>query len=388
MNNKVKIIFLSQVAGEIVFELSEIISEEIGETIFITGSGYKEIDRKLTIIDAPKYDNRSYFLRVWTWILYLLFTIFVLIRIKGRAILIISSNPPFLPLVGYIFKKFRGWQYIVRVLDVYPDVISQNGLIKKENVFYKLWASLNRLVNRHADHVISLGYVMANRISQYMEHDKKVIVLPDWVNVEKFKPIFKEQNWFANKYFKKNDLNIVYAGNLGLTHDVKTLFDGIKLLQNEKGITFTIVGGGVHKEDAINNANIFSNLNYLPYQPKDTLPYLLSSADVAIICMGKESEGISMPSKLYYSMASGSAILSISSKNNDLKDIVDESNCGINIDNGDIKGFIDAVMKFNNNNEFLEACQENSRNIILTKFSSHIIIPKYLAILNDMLKHE
>ena len=133
MQNKEKVIFLSQVAGEIVFELSEIISQEIADTVFITGSKYKKKSEKLSVINAPKYNNSSYFSRFYTWFFYIFFVIFKLLKIKGKPILIISSNPPLLPLVGFMFKKLFDWTYIVRVLDVYPDAINQKQIISKNN---------------------------------------------------------------------------------------------------------------------------------------------------------------------------------------------------------------------------------------------------------------
>lgn len=383
MKNKEKIIFLSQVAGEIVFELSEKISLDVAETIFITGSNYKKKSNKLTIIKAPKYNNKTYFSRFYTWVFYFIFVMFKLFNIKGKPLLVISSNPPFLPLVGFLFNKFFHWNYIIRVLDVYPDAIYQKNIISKNNLIYKLWTKVNLLVYKRAKYVISLGQIMAKRVEQYLSLGNNVKVIPDWVNTEKFSPIPKDENWFFLKYFSHAELNVVYAGNLGLTHDVKTLFSGIESLQSHKGITFTIIGGGAHKSIAIQKANLFTNLNYLPYQSESALPYVLSSADVSIICMGKESEGISMPSKLYFSMASGSAILSISNSNNDLADIVSNSSCGINIINEDIEGFKNAILKFYNNKEFLKTCQANSRDLSLKSYSSDIIIPQYIAILND-----
>ena len=61
-----KIIFLSQSAGEIVFELAERCTENFGETVFITGSKFKSSNKSLEIIDAPKYKNYSYFSRLKT----------------------------------------------------------------------------------------------------------------------------------------------------------------------------------------------------------------------------------------------------------------------------------------------------------------------------------
>jgi len=53
--------------------------------------------------------------------------------------------------------------------------------------------------------------------------------------------------------------------------------------------------------------------------------------------------------------------------------------------NEDIEGFKNAILKFYNNKDFLKASQENSREISLNFYSSDIIIPQYLSILNDVI---
>ena len=353
--------------------------------MFITGSKYRKSQGNLTVINAPVYDNRSYFSRFMTWLSYFIYTFFVLKRIKGKPVLIISSNPPFLSMIGYIYKKIRGWNYIVRILDVYPDAIVQNGLIKRTNPIYKIWGLLNRIMYKHAKHVITLGHAMAQKTSKYTVNPCEVEILPDWVNVKQYKPIPKQKNWFAKKHFNNDNLNVVYSGNLGLTHDVDTIFRGIKLLQDQYDISFAVIGGGARKKEAIKQSNLLANLKYLPFQSKDTLPFSLASADVAIVCLGKGTEGISMPSKLYYSMASGCAILSISDGNNDLKYIVEKTNCGINIENGNVDQFVASIIKFKNDSLFLHDCKENSRKACLKYYSSDIVIPKYIKMVNKIL---
>ncbi len=290
--------------------------------------------------------------------------------------------------MGYIYKKIRGWRYIVRILDVYPDALVQNRLIRQTNPVNKMWGFINRIMYSHAEHVISLGHIMAEKTSQYIGSSQKVKVIPDWVDVRQYKPIPKNRNWFAKKHFVLNNLTVMYSGNLGLTHDVYTLFEGMRLLQNQNDISFAIIGGGARREEAMNQANLLNNLKYFPFQPDGVLPFSLAAADVAIVCLGKGTEGISMPSKLYYSMAAGCAIISISNGSNDLKYIVDKTNCGINVTIGDVSGFFDAIMEFRNNEIFLNDCKKNSRQASLKYYSSDTVIPKYLDMVNKMLSNK
>jgi len=381
----IKIVFLSQAAGEIVHELADKCADEIGKTVFITGSKFRKSKGNLIVINAPVYDNKSYVSRFRAWLTYFIYSVITLKGIKGKPILIISSNPPFLSMIGYIYKKIRGWNYIVRILDVYPDALVQNRLIRQTNPVYKMWGYLNRIMYSHAEHVITLGHIMAEKTSQYIDSSQKVKVIPDWVNVKQYKPIQKNKNWFSKKHFDLNNLTVIYSGNLGLTHDVDTLFEGIKLLKDQNSISFAIIGGGACKEEAINQSNLLNNLKYLPFQPEEILPYSLASADIAIICLGKGTEGISMPSKLYFSMATGCAIISISDGSNDLQYIVEKTKCGLNVENGNFDGFVDAIMEFKNNNAFLNNCKKNSREASLKYYSSDIVIPQYLNMVNKLL---
>ena len=383
--NDVKVVFLNQSAGETVHELVDECADKIGKTLFITGSRIRESKDNLIMVYAPKYNNSSLLSRFRTWIAYFIYTLKILRNIKGNPVLVISSNPPFLPLIGNIYKILRGWKYIVWVLDIYPDAFAQNGLISAKNPVYKIWSYMNRKMYKQANHIVTLGNIMAKRVSKYIYSNSEIDIFPNWANTEEYHPILKNNNWFAKEHFNLNHLSVIYSGNLGLTHDIKTVFEGAKLMQKQKNISFLIIGGGVRKKEIISQSKVLTNLEYLPFQSEETLPFSLASADIAIILLGKGTEGISMPSKLYYSLATGCAILGISDGNNDLKHTIEEQNCGINIENDDVKGFIDAIMKFKNDKPFLIKCKENSRKAALEHFSSSVVIPQFTNIINKLL---
>ena len=386
--NNTKVIFLSQSAGETVHELADKCAEEFGKTLFITGSKFRESKDNLEMMEAPKYDNSSYLTRLQTWVTFFFYTFFALRNVKGKPILVISTNPPFLPLIGYIYNKIYGWKYITRVLDVYPDALVQNNLITSKNPIYKMWGYLNRLMYKRASHVITIGDIMAEKTSEYVVEPREIDVIPNWVNCKHYHPINRSDNWFAKKYFDQEKMIVMYSGNLALTHDTDTLFAGMSLLQRQKEMFFSIIGGGARKNEAEKQSRLLKNLKYLPYQSEQALPFSLAAADVAIVSLGRGTEGISMPSKLYFNMASGCAILGISDGRNDLKSTVEGHGCGINIENGDVDGFVSAILKFKNEKDFLRKCKENSRKASFEHFSSNAVLPRYIEIIERLITHD
>ena len=63
IKNEVKVIFLSQSAGETVHELVDECADKIGKTLFITGSRFRVSNDNLIMVHAPKYNNSTLFSR-------------------------------------------------------------------------------------------------------------------------------------------------------------------------------------------------------------------------------------------------------------------------------------------------------------------------------------
>jgi glycosyltransferase involved in cell wall biosynthesis len=73
------------------------------------------------------------------------------------------------------------------------------------------------------------------------------------------------------------------------------------------------------------------HLTLLPLQPFRVLPYSLTAADVSIVCLDEGYEGLSVPSKTYYALAAGAAILAVSPDGTELTDLVAEHRCGLHV---------------------------------------------------------
>ena len=66
------------------------------------------------------------------------------------------------------------------------------------------------------------------------------------------------------------------------------------------------------KKEKLNNAQV------LPFQSEMMMPYSLALGDISIASLDKGAEGLMVPSKVCYYMASGSAVIGICEGKNDL----------------------------------------------------------------------
>ncbi|MEQ9324687.1 MAG: glycosyltransferase family 4 protein [Polyangiaceae bacterium] len=379
-----KFLFASQATSDVVFQLAETVAERLGPTLLHTGTALTSNQPSLEIASGPKYDNSTIPLRALTWTKYLAQAAASLARVDGQPVMLLTSNPPLLPVLGYLYKRLRGWRYVVRVLDVYPDVLHQNGLVGPSHVVFKTWAALNRLAYENADVLITLGPAMAERVSQYVSRKGMVEVIPDWVDAGTLRPVPKSENQFARRHGLVDNLTIMYSGNLGLTHDISGLDAAMAKLGGDDKLRFVFIGGGARESELKTAAEQYSNVLWLPFQPREMLPLSMSSADVGVVTLGRGSDGVSMPSKCYYLMACGCALLGLSSGNNDVKRIIDKYDCGINVEPDDTAGVVAAIERFRDEPEFRSSCGRNARAAVEAEFSGDIVVERYLEILGAL----
>jgi glycosyltransferase involved in cell wall biosynthesis len=79
-----------------------------------------------------------------------------------------------------------------------------------------------------------------------------------------------------------------------------------------------------------------------------------------------------MPSKTYYAMAVGSALIGLSRPPNDLADVIEESGCGINIEPGDLNGLIHAINNFVEDGSYLHQCKLAARKVAVQKYARSV----------------
>ena len=104
------------------------------------------------------------------------------------------------------------------------------------------------------------------------------------------------------------------------------------------------------------------NLKVLPFQPEAVLPMSLGMADIALAALDKGAEGLMIPSKTYYYMAAGSAVLAICEGESELKDTIAAADCGRSIAPGRPERLAQEIRGLAANREELSRLKANARS--------------------------
>jgi glycosyltransferase involved in cell wall biosynthesis len=305
---------------------------------------------------------------------------------QRRELVLLTTAPPFLPLLGYLLSRICQIRYVCLLYDLYPDIAIELDVIEQQHWIAKLWDRLNCLTWKNAAAIIVLSDTMKDRIlakQPGIEH--KITTIPNWADPHQICPIAKQDNWFAREHDLVEPFTVLYSGNMGRCHDMDTLFDAIILLRDTP-IRFVFIGSGDKRRQFMERVAELgiTNCLFLPYQARENLPFSLTACDVSIVSISEGMEGLVAPSKLYSALASGRPIASICPENSYLNEIFAEANCGATVRNGDSEGLARYLHQLSQNPQLTQMLGESGRQYCLKNYTVEKISQDYLNLFQSI----
>jgi glycosyltransferase involved in cell wall biosynthesis len=319
-------------------------------------------------------------------VLYTLRAAVYMLRAWRRSnVLLLTTAPPFLPIIGYLIHLLFRLPYICILYDLYPDIAIALGVISKGNWIAQCWQRINQQIWLNAKGIVVLSPAMKQQVAmKYPQITDKISVIQSWADPEWIMPIAKQENWFAWKYNLVNKFTVLYSGNMGRCHDMSTILAAAKQLQDEP-IQFVCIGGGAKRDELIDQVNMLGlrNFLFLPYQDKQVLPYSLTACDLSLVSVDASTESLVVPSKLYSALASGRPIAVICSPNSYLRQLILEAKCGSTFDNGDSDSLAQFIRLLYSDRQLGERMGKAGRQYLRSHFTPKIISQQYFDVLQQ-----
>ncbi|GAB1541096.1 hypothetical protein NUACC21_37660 [Scytonema sp. NUACC21] len=320
-------------------------------------------------------------------VLFTLRAILHLFKTSRRCnVLLLTTAPPFLPILGYLADTLFQLPYVCILYDLYPDIAISLGVLSKEHWLAAIWRRINKKIWLKSKAIIVLSPAMKMRIvSHCPQVADKVFVIHSWGDPDLIVPIAKQQNWFAWKHNLVEKFTVLYSGNMGRCHDMETILEAAKLLKDEP-IQFVFIGGGAKGEELQKESHRLEldNIVFLPYQDKEVLPYSLTACDLSLVSVDAGMESLVAPSKLYPALATGRPIAVICSKYSYLWQMIADANCGSVFENGDSQGLAQFISLLNSDRQLAKRMGMAGRKYMQSHFTAQIISQQYLKVLEKV----
>jgi glycosyltransferase involved in cell wall biosynthesis len=258
-------------------------------------------------------------MRTWSWptlstrvvprtLSYLSFTITSAlvgaILLPRLDVLVIESPPLPLGLSGVLLSRLRRARLVVNVSDLWPESAVHLGVLRDQGRATRLAYKLERFCYRHAWRVSGQSHEIRESIERRYP-GTRTIELAGGVDTTLFDPARRDDALRA-RLFGERPVVAVYAGLHGIAQGLDQLLDAANRLRARDDLTIAFVGDGALKSELVHRAGRLGldNVRFVDVQPRETMPAVLASADIALVPLRTHLPG-AVPSKLYEAMASG-----------------------------------------------------------------------------------
>ncbi|CCB66347.1 glycosyltransferase family 4 protein [Hyphomicrobium sp. MC1] len=300
---------------------------------------------------TSRHGRGSVILRAVDYLTFYLSAAWTLLKTARRGdVLIAMTDPPAVSVVAALVAKVRGARLINWLQDIFPEVAEAltPGRAAAKTLFLPLRIFRNASL-RHAERNVAIGALMAERLQNIGVDRERIAVIPNWSDVEAIHPIAQSQNALRADWNLANKFVVGYSGNLGRAHDIETLLSAIaiseRLPARTRAIHWVFIGGGAGYERLKREAELgeFKNVSFYPYQPRGALAESLSAADVHIVSLKPELEGLIVPSKFYGIAAAGRPTIFIGCSRGEVARDIVRHDCGATVAIGDALALVETI---------------------------------------------
>ena len=371
MASKLNILLVNQTIGELFNEIIIRTFKKYNLTIF-SGKTFIKSNNKYRQYKSISYNNKSILMRLITWFIFTLdLTKFTCLKGRKYKKILIVSNPPLSFFVGILLKKNS---FSLLIYDLYPEII-KNRYKKLTHIYLfkfliKIWRYLNFLSFQRARYIFCLSNEMADSIKNYFEDDpssiKKIKIISPWYSSKLKSYEINKINSFRENYKDNQRLLISYSGNIGISHPIELIIEGIK--DFKKIAKFIIISKGNRFEELKYKAKKLgitkNDLDFLSPLSERNYFKSLEAIDLSIVALDDFASKESLPSKTFNSLFFGKPIIGLSYKDSSLDRLINKYECGINIEPEykNINHLKRKLYELNKNYLYLETLSKNAKN--------------------------
>ena len=295
---------------------------------------------------------------------------------------VVYSNPPILPWVASWAKKLCGTKLVFVVYDLYAELSAVPGTRKEGGMICRLLNHINRCVYRRADKVVALSQEMREfMLKNRPISPDRVEVIPNWWPDKTLRPTvpnpFRE---LAGDRFL-----VSYLGNMGISQDMQTVLEAIRILKEDKGIFFLFAGHGnkLEKLRKIAQEEQLENFCVRGYLTEQEYTDALVASDCALVTLNPGVTGLCVPSKTYGYMMAGLPLLVVMDDSDVAKDAA--SGAGVRIKDCDGAAMAEAIRAMRDDPEKTARMGKTSRRLFLEKYTLPICTGKYVDMFRGLL---
>ena len=366
------VVIVNQVPSTCLIELAAALGERGHRVRLVTGAPVAtRAMQNVVSVPLVDYDPQTAFGRLRSWLSFTILAARYLLGVRADAVVVTCTNPPTMPFVTVAVSAIRRFAVVVRVLDVYPDVLQAVPFPGRRLVSW-VYGAVNRWAYARCAVVMTLGATMAKTLSQYVGRNH-IHVIPEWVS-----PACgaRGERGGGGEF----PVVVIASGNVGLTHDIMPLLSAAERMRDEPVRFLISLKNSSRLPPSLAEAR---NVVLQPHLPDDEYVRLLDSADVAFVSQREFGESCSFPSRVLTYLSHALPVLAMSGRPSDVAALLDQEGCGIVVSPSDAsEGVANALACLCDDPETLDAMR-NAAARASHLFARSTWLPEFLKLVEQ-----
>ena len=244
--------------------------------------------------------------------------------IKDADVVYVYATPATAAIPAQIWRKLYGIPYVLHVQDLWPESVTDSGMLGKGWVNKAAGALLNVWLKRlygNADQLIAISPGMKQLLIDRGHRAENCATVYNWAEEDtiRVKPA---------QSFTSDGLNLLYAGNLGPLQDLETVIQAARRFDDYNNFCLDIAGEGVLEDVLHTAAEGAQSIEFLGNLSAEDIAQRYLAADFQLVTL-KDIPifRTTIPSKLQVSLAAGVPV--ITTVAGDVADLIKEHEAGI-----------------------------------------------------------
>jgi colanic acid biosynthesis glycosyl transferase WcaI len=368
----------SQILSDLAFHLAEI----EGRAVHVVTSRLRYDDptallpvsetvRGVTIhrVFTTRFGRRRLIGRACDYFSFYVFAFFKLLSLLQKNDLVVAkTDPPLVSVpVGWA-AKIKDARLVNWLQDLYPEVASTIGM-KTSHPIYRCCRRLRNGALRSAVQNVVIGERMARRLKAEGIASEKIRVIHNWVDGEAIRPIASAANPLRIEWGLQDKFVVGYSGNMGRVHGFEAILEAADRLKERNDIVFLFIGEGSKKTLIAREIKEkkLTNVLFRPYQPASLLSQSLGAADVHLVTLEPQLEGVAVPSKFYGVLAAGRPVMAVGDPDGEVGALVSSQGCGCAVLTGE--GLADKITRLASDSSLRLKMGELARRLYDTRLN-------------------
>ena len=300
-------------------------------------------------------------------------------------VVVAKTDPPLISVVAGLVVRLRGARQVNWLHDLFPEIAEQLGIGFVKGRLARMLVYLRNASLRLASRNVVLGTRMAERLSELGIEASRTRIIHNWCDGNLVKPAPARGHPLREEWGLADRFVVGYSGNMGYAHEFATLLDAATELRSRADIAFLFVGDGVRRVWLEGEARRRGLVNVLfkPYQPREKLNQSLTAADVHVISLLPQLEGLMVPSKFDGVAAAGRPALFVGDPDAEVARLVAGAGCGFCVDVGDSGALARHVETLAAEPGLCRRLGEAARTALESRFERRIAVQAWQRILEE-----